>query len=479
MKKKNKKKNTFGLIIGILLIVTSLALFYFINKLNVLKTKYLIIVGAILILIYALMLFKILRKKTRKWSKAIFYIISIILIVVYSIGIRYIATTINFFENMKSGSREKQVYSVVVLNDSGYASVNDLNNKNIGFLSTNPDLQKSKDKFNQKTNITYSEKDENITDLITHLNTKKLDAMVIDSSLYTMLEENQEKFVEDTKVIYEYTIYVNRRMKNKKVDVTKDPFAFYISGSDSRENLSDNDRSDVNMVAVINPKTHNILLVNIPRDTYVQLHGITGTKDKLTHAGLYGIDMSVATIEDLLDMDINYYAKVGFDTLIKSVDVIGGIDITSDTAFTAWSNKEKCEIKKGTQHVDGNCALAFARERKSLSAGDYSRGQNQQQVITAMIHKISSPAIITKYNSILNAIDGSFETNMTYDEITSLIRSQVSSGQGWNVTSASIGGNGGLDYTYSMGNQKLYVTYPNNDDIENIQEQINKILYAK
>lgn len=476
---KKKKKNIFGLIIGILLIVTSLVLFYFINKLNVLETKYLIIVGAILILIYAIILFKILRKKTRKWSKFLFYLISILLIIIYSIGIRYIATTINFFENMKSGSREKQTYSVVVLNDSGYASVNDLNGKNIGFLSTNPDIQKSKDKFNQKSGITYNENNQNITDLIVNLNSKKLDAIVIDKSLYTLLEENQEKFVKDTKVIYEYTIYVNRRIKDKKVDVTKDPFAFYISGSDSRTTLSDNDRSDVNIVAVINPKTHKILLVNIPRDVYVQLHGITGTKDKLTHAGLYGVDMSVATIEDLLDMDINYYAKVGFETLIKSVDVIGGIEINSPSAFTTWSNKEKCEIKKGRQHVDGNCALAFSRERKSMSAGDYTRGENQQQVITAMINKMSNPSILTKYNSILNAIDGSFKTNMTYDEITSLIKSQISSGGGWNIESTSIGGDNGYDYTYSMGNQKLYVTYPSEKSIEIVQEKVNEILYSK
>lgn len=477
--KKTKKKNIFGLIIGILLIVTSLALFYFINKLNVLETKYLLVLGAALILIYALILFKILRKKTRKWSKAIFYIISIILIVIYSIGIRYIATTINFFENMKSGSREKQLYSVIVLNDSGYSAINDLNGKNIGFLSTNPDLQKAKEKFNKKSGITYNEKDENITDLILNLNNKKLDAIVIDNSLYTLLEDEQEKFVKDTKVVYEYTVYVNRRMKNKKVNVAKDPFAFYISGSDSRTTISNNDRSDVNIVAVINPTTHKVLLVNIPRDTYVSLHGITGTKDKLTHAGLYGVDMSVATIEDLLDMDINYYAKVGFETLIKSVDVIGGIEINSPSTFTAWSNKEKCEIKKGRQHVDGNCALAFSRERKSMAAGDYTRGENQQQVITAMIQKMSSPSILTKYNSILNAIDGSFETNMTYDEITSLIKSQISSGSGWNVESTAIGGIGGLDYTYSMGNQKLYVTYPSDESIENVQEKINEVLYSK
>lgn len=479
-KKKVKKKNIFGLTIGILLIVTSLLLFYFISKLNILETKYLIIIGAILILLYALMLFKIFGKKTRKWSRIIFYIISIILIVIYSIGIKYIGTTINFFEGITGGGREKQVYSVVVLNDSGYNSVNDLSNKNIGFLSTNPNRELAEKKLEQKTNITFNKKEENITDLVLDLNNKKIDAMVVDNSIVDLLKEEQSKLMENTKEIYSYTIYINKRNKNKKVNVTKDSFIFYISGSDSREGISDTDRSDVNMLAVINPKVHKILLVNIPRDTYVQLYGTTGTKDKLTHAGIYGVDMSVATLEDFLDIDINYYAKVGFTTLIKAVDVIGGIDINSTASFTGWYNKEKCEIKKGTQHIYGNCALVFARERKSFYGGDYARGENQQQVITAMINKMTSdPAVLTKYNSILNAIDGSFETNMTYDEITSLIKSQVSSMSGWTTESTSIGGDGGLDYTYSMGNQKLYVTYPSNESVENVQAKINEVLYAK
>lgn len=477
-KKKLKKKNIFGLIISVLLILTSLVLFYFINKLNILETKYLILLGAVLILIYALVLFKILRKKTRKWSRAFFYIISIVLIIVYSIGIKYIATTINFFENLTNGSTEKQTYSVLVLNDSGYEEIGDLSNKSIGFLSTNPNLEQAKSKFNSKTGLTYEEKDENITDLISDLNNKNLDAIVLDNSIVTLLEENQEKFIENTKVIYTYTIYINKINKSKKVDVTKDSFIFYISGSDTRDTISDTDRSDVNIVAVVNPKVHKILLVNIPRDVYVQLHGTNGAKDKLTHAGIYGVDMSVSTIEDFLDISINYYAKVSFATLINSVDVMGGIDINSSVAFTASSNK-KCSFSKGTQHVYGECALAFSRERKALSAGDYSRGENQQQVITAMINKLSNPSVLVKYDDILNAIDGSFETNMTYNEITSLIKSQLTSASNWDIESTSIGGNGGYDVTYSMGSQKLYVTYPSEESIENAQAKINEVLYSK
>ena len=477
MKKKKKENKAFKIIISVLLVLSSLLLFYFINKLNVLEPNLLTIVGAILILIYAFILFKLFRKKTRKFSKVFFYILSIALIVVYFFAINYLYTTIKFVENMTGDSKEKQTYSVLVLKDSAYTKINDLNNKNIGFLVTNPNLQKAKERFNKITNLTYNEKDEDITNLIVDLNNKSLDAIMLDSSVIKLIEDNQKEFIENTKVIYTYTVYITNRNKSKKVDVTKDSFVFYISGSDTTDELSDNDRSDVNILAAVNPKIHKIQLVNIPRDYYVQLHGTTGTKDKLTHAGIYGVNMSVATIEDLFDTNINYYAKVSFPTLVNSVDVMGGIDITSDASFSMTINKEKCYIKRGTQHLNGNCALAFARERKSLAAGDYSRGENQQKVITAMINKLSNPSVLTKYNDILNAIDGSFETNMTYDEITSLVKSQLSSVSNWNIESTSVGGTAGNDYTYSMGNIKLYVTYPNEETIENAKDKINAVLY--
>lgn len=477
MRKKKKENKAFKIIISILLVLSSLLLFYFINKLNVLDTNLLTIVGAILILIYAFILFKLFRKKTRKFSKIFFYMLSIVLIVVYFFAINYLYTTIKFVENMTGDSKEKQTYSVLVLKDSAYTKINDLNNKNIGFLVTNPNLQKAKERFNKITNLTYNEKDEDITNLIVDLNSKSLDAIMLDSSVIKLIEDNQKEFIENTKVIYTYTVYITNRNKSKKVDVTKDPFVFYISGSDTRDELSDNDRSDVNILAAVNPKNHKIQLVNIPRDYYVQLHGTTGTKDKLTHAGIYGVNMSVGTLEDLFDTNINYYAKVSFPTLVNSVDVMGGIDITSDASFSMTINKEKCYIKRGTQHLNGNCALAFARERKSLAAGDYSRGENQQKVITAMINKLSNPSVLTKYNDILNAIDGSFETNMTYDEITSLVKSQLSSVSNWSIESTSVGGTAGNDYTYSMGNTKLYVTYPNEETIENAKDKINAVLY--
>ena len=154
------------------------------------------------------------------------------------------------------------------------------------------------------------------------------------------------------------------------------------------------------------------------------------------------------------------------------------IEINSPYSFTASSNKN-CRFIKGNQHIDGDCALAFSRERKALAGGDYDRGSNQQLVIAAMINKMSNPGVLIKYNDILNAIDGSFETNMTYDEVTSLVKSQLTNTSSWSVDSVNVGGENGMDYTYSMGDTKLYVTYPNYDEIERVQKEINKVIYNK
>ena len=198
------------------------------------------------------------------------------------------------------------------------------------------------------------------------------------------------------------------------ITISKDSFALYISGIDQWGSVSTvRGRSDVNIVAIVNPKIHKVLLINTPRDYYVQLHGKTGLKDKLTHAGVYGIDMSLNTLEDLYDINIDYYLRVNFDTLVKLVDVIGGIEVYSDKTFIS-SHQRDWKIKEGMNKMDGKQALAYSRERYAYKEGDRHRGKNQQDVITAIIKKASSSKVIlTKYNSILDTLEGSFQTNIS------------------------------------------------------------------
>ena len=172
----------------------------------------------------------------------------------------------------------------------------------------------------------------------------------------------------------------------------------------------------------VNPNTHEILLTHIPRDFYVQLHGTTGLKDKLTHAGIYGIDMSVKTIEDLLGIDINYYVRVNFTTLIKIVDTIGGIDVVSDRDFSEYGYS----YKKGINHLDGMHALMYSRIRHVLEGGDRARGKHQEQVITAIFQKITSSEVLLKdYNKILENLTDSLQTNISSNEIKAFIKKQL------------------------------------------------------
>lgn len=266
--------------------------------------------------------------------------------------------------------------------------------------------------------------------------------------------------------------------KDKK-DVMSEPFIVYISGSDSRTSVDDpNARSDVNIVMAVNPEQEKILLATIPRDTYVQLHDTEGLKDKLTHAGLYGIEMSKTTIEDFLGIAVDYTVKVSFDTVIEVVDELDGIDVESDVAMTLKGNGETCVYVVGVQHLDGNCALRFARERKTYGTGDLHRIENQQKVLTAIIERLSgSKDYLLKVPEILNVAADSFETSFSRDDITKVVRTQLAKGTKWQIESMTLEVEEAHLPTYSEGEDKiLFVFIPKEESIENMTNKINEYL---
>ncbi len=463
------------LVTGLLLITTGLFI-YSTLKLNFLELKYLTPIFIVMILFLILISFKLLRKKTTAVSKIIFGILGIVLSIIYITGLKYIGNTIDFLQNMTKGNKEVKEYSVMVLNDSKYQKIEDLDKKVITFLEEeNQELVKQV--LENKTHIKFDATSyNNLLEGIKKLEEKGVDALVLEKSYIDILPEINSSFLEEAKIIYTFDVHLKRKKTTTVVNnILTEPFILYISGSDSRSTVSAVARSDVNIICVVNPSTKKILLVSIPRDYYVQLHNTTGCKDKLTHAGVYGINMSIETIEDLLNIDINYYAKVSFATVVNAVDVIDGIDLYSDTSFTAHTNK-KCNFHEGVNTVGGDCALAFSRERYAYTSGDRHRGENQQAVITAIIEKLSNPVYLTRYNDILKAIDGSFETSMTYDEITSLIKSQLTNISHWEVESISLDGVGSMMPTYSMGSRNLYVMIPNEDTVKDAEIKIKEYL---
>ena len=260
----------------------------------------------------------------------------------------------------------------------------------------------------------------------------------------------------------------------KDAQVTSETFAVYISGIDTYGTISSVSRSDVNIVAVINPKTYQVLLVNIPRDYYVQLHGTYGKRDKLTHAGMYGVEMSVKTIEDLLDLDINYYFKVNFTSLEDIVDAIGGIEVYSEHTFT--SSGRNFNFVKGYNLMNGQQALDFSRERKAFRDGDRMRGKNQQAVINGIIKQASKPSIITKFDTLLKSLSNKFQTNMETSKMMELVKLQISKMPTWNVSTISLTGGDGRASTYSGGSQLLYVMYPSQNSINDAITKIDAVI---
>ena len=257
-------------------------------------------------------------------------------------------------------------------------------------------------------------------------------------------------------------------------NIDVEPFIVYISGSDTRDEYFATERSDVNILMVVNPQTKQILLVNTPRDYYVpNPRSSVGTEDKLTHLGLYGVDCSITGLENLYDCDINYYVQINFTGAEKLVDDIGGITFYNPREFSGRG----CYFPEGEITINGEEAVVFARERYAFAEGDNMRGQNQMRLITAIFNKVtSSPTLILNYQTILDDLDGYIVTNMESDEIDTLVRMQLNDLAEWNIQTYAVTGWGGMDTTYSAPYEDLYVTYPYMSTVYQGQDLIDRVL---
>lgn len=421
----------------------------------------------------------ILHKRASVVAQVICGIISVACIAISCFAMSYTGAFNSFLSKVTEKKPETKSYSVIVNESSDYIALDDLQQKNIGFLSTDSKAGNAERYLKEQISFDTDSYDD-IDLLLSVLSGNLSDAIVLESDRVEALEETEKNPLEDAEVIYTFEIeFEGEDVEITPKVVTEEPFILYISGSDSREGVKATARSDVNIVTVVNPKDAKILLVSIPRDTYVQLHDTTGIKDKLTHAGVYGINMSKNTIEDFLGINIDYTVKVSFDTVIQVVDQLDGIDINSDTAMTLGTmNKRTCEFIVGKQHVDGECALRFARERKTYETGDRHRGENQQEVITGIINKLSSSRdYILRLPAILDIAADSFETSLSREEITDFIRLQLQEQPKWKVESIAVNGAGTMLPTYSMGsNLPLYVMIPDEATIVSAKNKIDEYL---
>lgn len=482
---KKKQKKQSGLIkklkdirtwfVGIMFLF-SLAFVYQIWDLNVVPWKFLLpgMLGLALLnlALWWLQFGKHLSKLNRTLGKCLIVVISIVLGVgnVFAFQARVALGKVN-------SSDEYEMISVVVKKESDAKELKDVKDGKFAVTETidQENTQKTITEINKQLDTTiHTTPYDNLNAQAKALYGDEMDAMILNEAYRSLLDEEYPSFNDDTKVIYTHKIKKKVSNLGAKVDVTKEPFNVYISGIDTYGPIATKSRSDVNMIATIHPKTRQVLLTSIPRDYYIAQTCQNNEKDKLTHTGIFGVDCTISSMEQFTGLTFNYYARVNFSSLETIVDAIGGIEVYNEQAF--YSGVDSSYIPAGNIQMDGNTALKFARERKAYADGDRQRGRNQMIVLSAIIDKATSPAIITGYSGIMSAIGDTFQSNMDSDEMMSIIKKQLNEGGSWNIVQQAVDGEGASG-TWSPANQSYsYMMIPNMDSVNQALRNIQKVM---
>ncbi|MDD6043743.1 MAG: LCP family protein [Eubacteriaceae bacterium] len=428
-----------------------------------------------------LITFPVLRIRSFKTSrKKVAFFFSLILTIGYLVGITYLTGTMGFFSNITSLGGETEKYFVVVNAESSYEDINDIDGLNVTTLDTKEtSYANAKEELLDKVNVEYV-LDESLSNLGNSVLDNSDQIVLLSEGHYTAVSEEHKNYETDTRIIYTIKVKLEDVSNSKAVNVKKEPFNILVSGIDTSGEIDQVSRSDVNMVVSINPETHKVLLTSIPRDTLVKLKGKGDATDKLTHAGIYGIGESIASVEDLLGIDINYYVKVNYSTVMKLVDAIGGVDVVSEYTFTTsgmhMDGLDGLTFYEGENHLDGAAALAFARERHSFASGDLQRNKNQQIVLEAILKKmLSSKTLLTKYSGILNSIEDNVETNFSPKEIKQLIKLQLKDMPSWKIKKRNISGVSDSAVCYSTGDYYVSVVVADTESVAKAKAAIGRI----
>lgn len=390
----------------------------------------------------------------------------------------YCVNTYSAIDEMAGQQVKVDEISCIVLKDDPAQSIYDTKDYTFGILAANDrentnkalaEVQAAIGK--EPATIEYQDNDT----LIDALYAKDVKVIVINEANRSPIEEYYKTFSDDTRVLNTHKVETVIQEDEKLDDITKTPFNVYLSGIDVYGSIKATSRSDVNVIVTVNPNTKQILLTSTPRDYYVPLTVSNGIPDKLTHAGIHGVDCSIGTLENLYGIDIDYYVRVNFTSVRKIVDLLGGVKVYSDYDFTSdWGPS----FKKGYNQVNGKQALAFCRERHHFANGDYQRGRDHQHMIEAILNKAMSPDILPNYADLLKTASKNFQTNMSTKEITALAKMQLNDMSQWTIKYANAAGQGASKTTYSYQSRKLYVCVPDYNSVVKITKRINKVLKA-
>ena len=439
---------------------------------NMVPMRYLTIVGMVLFVIEACCI-------AIQFCKSKIYIVGIVISILFSLILGtggYVLHRVNTALDRVGGASYKTDNMIAVVRiDDPAESLDDI--KGYKIATQNATDQKNTDHMlGQMRKVMDANFEvtgyESIEVLAQALLDKETDVAVYNEAFTGIIEDSIKDYRDKVKIIYQYGIDTELKEAKKDGPIQDRVFHIYISGIDVYGPITTNSRSDVNIIMSVNPESKQILLTTTPRDYYVEIPEISGgSKDKLTHAGIYGVDRSMATLDSIYDIDIDYYARVNFTSLIQMVDVLGGIDVNSQYAFSAGGY----DFTEGINHLNGEQALAFARERHSFEDGDNQRGKNQEAVIVGMLQKAMSPAILKDAPALIDSVSDSVETNMSRKEMAALINMQLDEGGSWNIVSANAVGTGDSQSCYSSGSQLLYVMQPDWASVNVIKQKLKDL----
>ena len=486
MKKQKKTKKTsmkFKLLarfLWLLAIAVTVFFGYELNKLNMLPFKYYFIAMAIMFLLMFIFGAVIWRKRVGKISLSFISILMIIYLVIFSFGSLKIKDTVNFMEKNLGIKFETNVYYVLVNKNSEYEELKDIKGETVYSYKDQKDMKDVEKGLTKKVKVDI-EYETSMYELLNDLTTDEELIVYVNAGNYDAMVQNDNEYAKKVRILETIEIKTKKERRESGLDISEDPFVILISGIDTRsDSLPARSLSDANILLAINPTTHNILILSIPRDYYLTIPGTGGAKDKLTHTGVIGgIETTKATLEEEFGIKINYYVRVNFNFVVNLVDAVGGIDINNDQdyGFSCWNNRS-CYYDPGVNYgVSGDCALAFVRERYAYSEGDRHRAANQRQVLENLFHKItSSKTLISSYSDILNSLNGTFETDLSMEDISKLVKMQINDMPDWTVYQYSVDGSGTSEYTYSYPNQALYVMIPDESTVAEAKQRLSTIL---
>ena len=494
--KKNKKQSNlgrvFGVIFSIVMIAATMYLLFNIIKLNVLPTKLLFLITIVFVLLDLIFILLLCFATKGVVSKIICIIFALAISLGSCLGGYYMSKTGGLLSNMTNiAKHSKNTVSVVVKESSDMKKKTDLAGRSVGTLA-NINTVGSKKILRELTHsgISMEQKEfGSMTEMLESFYNGEVDSIVISESSRSQITDMEAyaNFDNNTRVVYQTSYKVENTDKAKAVsNITNTPFNVLISGSDTRGGFDENGRSDVIMVATVNPKTGTILLTSVPRDFYVTTacdaaDGCQqGALDKITHTGIHGTNTTKRTVEQLLGIEINYTFKVGFDTVTDIVDAVGGIDVNVEPGYACndFLNLSGFSVHEGVNHLNGEQALAYARERYAYSEGDRQRTKNQQQVLMGIVDKITSPAIVTNYASIMDSMSDTFSTTMSSQEISDLIKYQLNKNPKWKMEQYMVNGTGDTLMCAELGDA-AYVMVPDQSTVTTAKNKINAVLAGK